>query len=78
MINENKNQSRRKFLGWGIASAALLSACRFLSPSAKEPVERKTVKMLSQDGKLVEVDIAAIPSQKKKVSNKELQNWIKK
>ncbi len=74
MISENKKQSRRKFIGWGIASAAVLSAVKFILPSKK----KETVKMLTQDGKLVEVDMAALPAKKKKITNKELQNWIGK
>ena len=75
MVTENKNQSRRKFIAWGVASAALFSAIKFLRPS---PQKTETVKMLTQDGKLVEIDMAALPSQKKRITNKELQNWIKK
>lgn len=75
MTTENKNQSRRKFITWGIASAALFTAVKFILPSKKK---RETVKMLTQDGKLVEVDMASLPPQKKKITNDELQNWIKK
>ena len=75
MTNENKNQSRRKFITWGVASAALLTAVKFILPSKKKP---ETVKMLTQDGNLVEVAIASLPPQKKKVTNDELKNWIKK
>ena len=75
MATENKKQSRRKFIAWGVASAALFSAIKFLRPS---PPKTETVKMLTQDGKLVEIDMAALPSQKKRITNKELQNWIKK
>jgi cobalamin biosynthesis protein CbiD len=75
MTTENKNQSRRKFITWGIASAALLTAVKFILPSKKKP---ETVKMLTQDGKLVEVDIASLPPQKKKITNDELKNWINK
>ncbi len=77
MINDNNKQSRRKFLGWGVALAAILSAAKFLLP-AKKDLPRETVKMLTQDGKLVEVDIASLPAKKKKITNTELQNWIKK
>lgn len=76
MSTENKKESRRKFLGWGLATAAVLSVAKFVLPSRKE--NKKTVKMLTQDGKLVEVDIAALPPQKKKITNQELQNWIGK
>ena len=34
--------------------------------------------MLTQDGKLVEVEISALGSKKTKITNKELQNWIAK
>ena len=74
MTDQNKNQSRRKFIGWGIASAAVFSVFKWLRPSAK----KETVKMLTQEGKLVEVDIASLPPQKKKITNTELQNWIRK
>ena len=79
MPTENKNQSRRKFIGWTLASAAVFSAVKFiLPPSKKENIngKKETVKMLTENGKLVEVDIASLPSKKQKISNKELQNWI--
>ena len=76
MDNENKIQSRKKFIGLGISAAALFTAFKFWTPKKKK--ETKTVKMLTQDGKLVEVDIAALSPKKKKITNKELQNWITK
>jgi hypothetical protein len=75
MDNNNKIQSRKKFIGIGISAAALVTAFRFFIPGKKK--KTNTVKMLTQDGKLVEVDIAALPSKKKKITNKEMQNWIK-
>jgi hypothetical protein len=77
MDNENKMQSRKKFIGVGISAAALLTAFRFFIPG-KKTKKSSTVKMLTQDGKLVEVDIAALPPTKKKITNKEMQTWIKK
>lgn len=77
MTNENKKQSRRRFIGWGIASAAIFSAVKFILPSRKKEV-KETVKMLTRDGKLVEIDMAVLPSKRKKISDKELQNWIQK
>ena len=76
MNNNIKDQSRRKFIGWGLVSAAALSAVSYFLPSGKK--EPQTVKMLTQEGKLVEVDIASFPPKKKKITNGELQNWIKK
>ena len=75
MTTENKNQGRRKFIAWGVASAAVLAAFKFIKPA---PKKMETVKMLTQDGKLVEIDIAALPSKKKRITDKELQNWVKK
>jgi len=77
MDNENKMQSRKKFIGVSISTAALLTAFRFFMPG-KKTKKSGTVKMLTQDGKLVEVDIAALPTKKKKITNKEMQSWIKK
>lgn len=75
MTTENKNQSRRKFISWGVASAAVLAAFKLVKPAAKKT---ETVKMLTQEGKLVEVEIAALSASRKKISDTELQNWIKK
>lgn len=77
MENENKKQSRKTFISLDISSAALLATFRFLNFKKKDKAP-ETVKMLTQDGKLVEVAIAALPSKKKKITNKELQNWINK
>lgn len=38
----------------------------------------QTVKMLTQEGVLVEVDISKLKGDKHKISNKQLQTWIKK
>jgi hypothetical protein len=63
MANEiNKKNTRRKFITWGVISAAALAAFKFIKPSANKP----------------QTDIASLPPQKKKITNKELQNWIKK
>lgn len=76
MNSENKLQTRKRFIGLGITAAALLTTFRFFIPEKKKKI--KTVTMLTQEGKLVEVNIAALPTKKKKISNKELQNWIRK
>jgi hypothetical protein len=76
MDNDNKIQSRKKFIGLSISAVALVTAFKFFIPKKKK--KPGTVKMLSQNGELVEVDLASLPSAKKKITNKELQNWIKK
>lgn len=41
-------------------------------------INEKTIKFLTQDGTLVEVDASKINRGKEKISNKQLQSWIKK
>jgi len=73
----NGTSSRKKFLLWGAAALSSVALLKWL-PGGKKSKPEKT-KMLTQDGTLVEVDMAALSaSNKKKITNKELQNWIKK
>jgi protein-disulfide isomerase len=76
MQESQKFQSRKKFLLWGAAALSSVSVLKFFKAPKKK--KNETVKMLTQDGKLVEVTISAIPSKQRKITNKELQNWIKK
>lgn len=79
--------SRRKFV-WGMgilsafAAAATAIGVPFFGKKKPEPgkatVKKSTIKMLTQDGRLVEVDEALLSASRKKVTNIELQNWIKK
>lgn len=72
------SSSRKKFLLWG---AALLGSIGLLKYINRKPAEEKktTVKMLSQDGRLVEVDISQINCEtRKKVTDEELKNWVAK
>lgn len=75
MEKQNHKPSRKKFLFWGIAILSSITAIRFL-PSAKKP--KDTVKMLTQDGKLVEVDKERIAARKGKISVAELKVWVKR
>jgi hypothetical protein len=90
-INETKNgensPARRKFV-WGVTLLSLftlvsgalkfrfLKSKNIMSTGSAPPV--KTVKMLTQDGRLVEIDEALLTASRKKVTDSELQNWIKK
>ena len=65
--------NRRNFIIVGI-SVATLWATRFLP---KKQSEKKTVKFLTQDGKLVEIDVAKLPQPKKQATGTDIQNWIK-
>ena len=77
-------KTRRKFLaGIGILSLFPLWRKGVFTPkktviSCAPPVEKETMKLLSQNGKLVEVDISKIKSFQGKISDQELQGWIRK
>jgi len=68
-----KSTNRRDFLKKGFLAAAAATAVP-LAAKAEEPGE--TVKMLTPDGKLVEVNKSVLArAPKKKVSNKEILEW---
>ena len=56
----------------GVGTLAFFGSLKLLFGKKKT----KPVKMLSQDGKLVEVDPALIKKIGKKVSNEEIHYWI--
>ncbi len=72
----NNNSSRRKFLSLGLLAGAGLITTSASASSLNESGE--TVKMLTRDGKLVEVDKALIvkSSSKKQASKKDVLGWI--
>lgn len=74
MQQSTNTSSRKKFLWWGAAALASISAFRFFSGKKKK--KEDTVKLLTQDGRLVEIDKNLL-SKGKKISNEELQQWIK-
>jgi hypothetical protein len=87
-INQPNLSSRRKFM-WGFGILSLFSAATaslgipFLSKkkSTLPPLigaGNKTIKMLTEDGKLVEISASLMTSNRKKVTDEELKNWIKK
>ena len=74
MALNKQNSSRRKFIEWGIGALAAFSAIGLFFSQKKK---KKTVRMLTQDGHLVEVDEALMKSTGKKVDNKEIHAWVK-
>jgi len=78
--------SRRKFVwGFGILSvfAAIGAAAGINFTPKKNTVAcspqpgKQMLKMLTRDGQLVEIDKSLLPSDRKKISDKELQTWVK-
>jgi len=83
MENEKTKPSRRKFVvGFGVLS--LLSAIGLGIGRKKAIVscdpdpKKKTIKMLTQDGKLVEIDEDKLIGQRKKITDDELKSFVKK
>jgi hypothetical protein len=70
-------QSRRRFLWWGAGAAGALTIF-FGFSWFRSSKKKQTTRMLTQDGKLVEVDIAQLNVTSKKATNKDLQEWIKR
>ncbi|AFD07275.1 hypothetical protein [Solitalea canadensis] len=71
------NLSRKKFLFSGLSLAAVITFFKWKSIPEKK--KTATAKFLTQDGKLVEIDIEKLPLSKKVIASKEdVQNWVKK
>ena len=77
MQESKQSPTRKKFVLW----AAVLSAATVLKfmPAAKKMEKKDTVKMLTQDGILVEIERDRIPGSKKRnITDSELKVWVKK
>ena len=70
--------NRKRFLMWGLGVIGAVAGAKLLKRRPKK--SHKTATMLTQDGRLVEIrqDLIACRNQPKKITNEELQNWIKK
>jgi hypothetical protein len=84
-ITQEKSNDRRKLVArLGLLALFPLLASRFFKSGKKDVIacapEPKTgvARFLTQDGKLVEVDIAEIKSDHKKISNQDILTWVKK
>jgi hypothetical protein len=84
--NSTEVAGRKKLLmGLGILSLfSILKLNLFSSSKPKaiacspNPGEKETMKFLTQEGKLVEVEVSKINGSKTKVSNDELKVWVKR
>ncbi len=75
MQDKEHKVTRRKFAGWlGVLSLFTMAGAALMPWKNKKT---KTVKMLTWDGKLVEIDASLLASGSKKISDKDLQNWVK-
>ena len=85
-IAQDVSATRRKFVrGVGILAmfTAIAAAVGFPFSRKKNIIacgpdeKKKTMKMLTQDGRLVEIDASLVTATRKKITDKELQNWVK-
>ena len=79
---QNQDNSRRNLIA-GLGVLSLFPIAKMATSFKKKEViacapEIKTVKFLTQDGTLVEVDSTKINGDKEKISNVQLQNWVNK
>lgn len=79
-INKKTDENgagRRKFLRYGLGFVAGIGIFSSLGNVTKA-MSRKKIKMLTADGKLVEIDASKIEKVvKEKASNDEVQEWMK-
>lgn len=78
MDDKKNNQHRRKFLFWGFGAAALVAVSPIRRLFRKKENSAPPVKMLAQDGTLVEVDVSRITGKHGKATTAELQQWVKR
>lgn len=77
MDQPQKTSSRKKFLLWSATILSSLTVLNFVS--GNKPPKKETIKMLTQDGILVEVEIDKLTSGKRnKISDEQLKNWVSK
>jgi len=75
MEHKQNPAARKKFLLWSLGILSSLTALKFISPSKNR--KKDTIKMLTQDGKLVEIDRDMMPGSKRKITDPELKVWVK-
>ncbi|HET9824571.1 MAG TPA: hypothetical protein VFP87_04520 [Chitinophagaceae bacterium] len=75
--NGNKPVSRKKFVAWTVGILSTVTALKLFVRSAP-PKKNNTVKMLSSDGRLVEIDVSRLPSKRKKIKDEDVHTWIQR
>lgn len=75
-MSTEKSNSRRAFFKKGISTLAVAAGIQQI---AKADDDSPKIKMLTPDGKLVEVSQTVLnQAQKKKATNKDIQEWVNK
>jgi len=77
MEQPKKTSTRKQFLLWSATVLSSLTLLKFTPGNKRKKTD--TVKMLTQDGKLVEVDIEKLSGFKgSKNTDDQLKNWVNK
>lgn len=76
---KKEDSSRKKFIVWTVGILGSLSVLKFMKRKPVEPTTN-TIKMLAQDGTLVEVDASNLLycGRKKKASDDDVKTWVTK
>ena len=77
MKKKKSEKSRREFLENGLAVGAGLTLGWTMMPSDGLNGDKEKVRLITKDGKVVEVDRRFLPKPSgKKLSNEELKDWL--
>jgi hypothetical protein len=71
---KEEKKSRRSFFLKAIGLSAAAAVTAWFGFSSKKKTEK--VKMLTQDGRLIEIDKILLQSGGKKISNEEIHSWV--
>jgi len=74
---DDKPLSRKKFVVWTVGILSAMTALAFFKRSAPRKNTR-TVKMLTRDGRLVEIEISKLPSKRKRIKDDDIHAWIQR
>ena len=77
-VPEKKQKDRRKILYWVTGALSVLIFWKWAGIKRNDPNKEKPVKMLTEDGQLVEVDPKYLAGNGRKVTNDEIHNWVTK
>ncbi len=75
IIPGTKPQDRRKIVSWVAGALSVIMFWKLIPRQEKKP---QLVKMLTEDGQLVEVDMKHISGQRKKLKADEFHSWVKR
>ena len=77
MDKTNRAISRKNFVVWSAGVISALTAATYFLRSSRPRKKTKTVRMLSQEGQLVEVEISKLPPTRKKIRDADIHKWVK-